>query len=81
MMCILVHARVFYYVSPQKSRVFYKKRHQIGNVNNDVIVLKKIIPVAYFSSPPYFAESNAVVIGAGIPAMITVMPLSIGSIG
>ena len=46
-----------------------------------MIVLKKIIPVAYFSSPPYFAESNAVVIGAGIPAIITVIPRSIGSIG
>ena len=49
-------------------------------MSNDKIVLKKIMPVAYFSSPPYLAERRAVVIGAGIQAIITVIPLSIGSI-
>ena len=54
--------------------------HNIGNVIIEIIVLKNIIPVAHCSSPPYFVESNAVVTGVGIPAIITVIPRSIGSI-
>ena len=60
---------------------FYKKAHQTGKVMSDRRVDRKISPVAYSSSPPYFAERSAVVIGAGMPAIITVIPLSMESMG
>ena len=77
----MVDSISLYFLHFHHKLFYHRTKHHNGNVISDNIVLRKTIPVAYFSSPPYFAESNAVVIGAGIPAMITVIPRSIPSIG
>ena len=62
--------------------LFYpNNRHQRGNVKSESSVEANIIPVAYVSSPLYLEDKSAVVTGAGIPAISTVIPRKIAGTG